>query len=153
MILKQSTAANLPVLMVGSSDHITGLTGATLTITASKDGGAFSAITPTVTELATGWYSLALTAAHTDTTGALVLHITAASADPADVLAQVVGYDPSVPIDKLLRNKTKTDPVTGVMTVYDDDGTTVLYTANIYQDAAGTVPYAGSGAELRNRLV
>ena len=89
MILKQSTAANLPVLMVGSADHITGLTGATLTITASKNGAAFSAITPTVTELANGWYSLALTAAHTDTAGALALHVTTASADPADVLAQV----------------------------------------------------------------
>src|SRR3990167_9875134 len=89
MILKQSTAANLPVLMVLSSDHITGSTGATLTIAASKNGAAFAAITPTVTELANGWYSLALTTAHTDTAGALVLHVTAGSSDPADALLQV----------------------------------------------------------------
>ena len=94
MILKKSTAFNMPVLMVASSDHISGLTGATLTVTASKNGGAFAAITPTVTELATGWYSLALTTAHTDTSGALAIHVTAASADPADVLAQVVVLDP-----------------------------------------------------------
>lgn len=69
MILKQSATVNVPILMVQSSDHVTGLTGATLTVTASKDGAAFAAISPTVTELANGWYSLALTASHTDTRG------------------------------------------------------------------------------------
>ena len=154
MILKKSTAFNMPVLMVASSDHISGLTGATLTVTASKDGGAFAAITPTVTELATGWYSLALTTAHTDTSGALAIHVTAASADPADVLAQVsdVGFDDLLTVLKILSNKTITNPSTGVMTVYDNDDSTPLLTANIYQDAAGTTAYAGNGAERRDRL-
>ena len=84
-ILKQSTAYNLTVLMVDSTDHVTGKTGLTLTITASKDGAAFASITPTVTELATGWYKLALTSSHTDTVGDLALHITATGADPTDV--------------------------------------------------------------------
>jgi hypothetical protein len=53
---------------------------------------------------------------------------------------------------QILRNKQVTDPATGVMTVYDDDGTTVLFTANLFQDAAGAVPYAGEGAERRERL-
>ena len=96
MILQNATAANYPVLLVQASDHITGLTGATLTITASKNGGAFASIAPTVTEIASGWYTIALTAAHTDTNGALALHVTAASADPVDVLAQVVAFDPYV---------------------------------------------------------
>jgi len=87
--LKQSTAYNLTVLMVDSTDHITGKTGLTLTITASKAGAAFGAITPTVTELATGWYKLELTTAHTDTLGDLDLHITATGADPTDVAMQV----------------------------------------------------------------
>lgn len=90
MLLKVSTTRNVPVLIVQSSDHVTGLTGATLTITASKDGGAFASITPTVTELASGWYSLALTTTHTNTKGSLALHVTAASADPTDVLHEVV---------------------------------------------------------------
>jgi len=68
---------------------VTGLTGATLTITASKNGAAFASITPTVTERGDGWYNLALTSAHTDTLGDLVLHITAASADPIDLREQV----------------------------------------------------------------
>lgn len=90
MLLKQSTARNRMVLLIQSADHITGLTGATLTITASKNGAAFASITPTVTERGSGWYSLALTTGHTDTLGDIALHITSASADPLDVLDQVV---------------------------------------------------------------
>lgn len=86
---KQSTAKNVMVLMVDSADHITGKTGLTLTITASKDGGAFGSISPTVTERGNGWYSVALTASHTDTLGDLALHITGAAADPADMVLLV----------------------------------------------------------------
>lgn len=55
-------------------------------------------------------------------------------------------------LSKLARNKTVTDPSTGVMTVYDDDGTTVLFTANLFEDAAGSQAYRGQGAEVRERL-
>lgn len=93
-LLKQSTARNLMVFMTDSADHVAGKTGLTLTITASKDGGAFASITPTVTERATGWYSLALTTAHTDTLGDFVLHITGTGADPTDLRCQVVAALP-----------------------------------------------------------
>lgn len=89
-LLKQSTARDIVVLMVDSSDHVTGKTGLTLTIGLSKNAGAFAAITPTVTELSYGFYKLALTAAHTDTLGDFALHITGASADPTDLVRQVV---------------------------------------------------------------
>lgn len=56
-------------------------------------------------------------------------------------------------IEKILRNKLITDPVAGTITVYDDDGITVLLSASIFQDAAGTIPYAGQGSERRERLV
>jgi len=82
--IDQSTAANVMVLMVDSTDHVTGKTGLTLTITASKDGGAFASISPTVTERGSGWYNVALTASHTDTIGDLALHITGTAADPSD---------------------------------------------------------------------
>lgn len=88
-MLKQSTARNLMVFLTASSDHVTGLTGATLTITISKNGGAFASISPTVTERGDGWYSIALTAANTDTLGDLVLRATAASADPIDLREQI----------------------------------------------------------------
>jgi hypothetical protein len=55
-------------------------------------------------------------------------------------------------IEKLLRNKQITDPVTGLQTVYDDDGSTVLMEGDLFEDAAGTQPYRGQGAERRERL-
>lgn len=81
------------VFMADDSDHITGKTGLTLTITASKQGGNFSGISPTVTERANGWYEVALTSSHTDTLGDLCLHITGTAADPTDVAAQVIAVD------------------------------------------------------------
>lgn len=91
--LKQNTARNVLVFMADETDHVTGKTGLTLTITASKAGAAFASISPTVTERTNGWYQLALTASHTDTLGDLALHITGAGADPADILMQVVSHD------------------------------------------------------------
>lgn len=90
MLLKQSTARNLMVFMADSSDHITGKTGLTLTITASKDGAAFASISPTVTDRGSGWYNLALTTSHTDTLGDLAIHITGTGADATDISRQVV---------------------------------------------------------------
>jgi hypothetical protein len=93
-LLKQSTARDIMVFMADSTDHVTGKTGLTLTITASKNAAAFASITPTVTERGDGWYKLALTSSHSDTLGDLALHITGTGADPADVLCQVVQYLP-----------------------------------------------------------
>ncbi len=112
MLLKQSTARNLLVFMTQSADHVTGLTGATLTITASKDGGAFASISPTVTERGSGWYSLALTSSHTDTLGDLALHVTAASADPTDLVRQVVVSLPGEDSANVTAIKAKTDSLT-----------------------------------------
>lgn len=88
-MLKQSTTRNLMVFLTDSTDHVTGKTGASLTITLSKNGAAFGSITPTVTERGDGWYNLALTTSHTDTLGDLVLHVTASGADPIDLREQV----------------------------------------------------------------
>lgn len=93
-VLKQSTARDLMVFMTDSADHVTGKTGLTLAITASKNGGAFSSISPTVTDRGSGWYSVALTTTHTNTLGDLALHVTASGADPTDLLVDVVAYDP-----------------------------------------------------------
>lgn len=65
--------------------------------------------------------------------------------------AGTAGYMLKV-VQQILRNKQITDPNTGVMTVYDDDGTTVLFTANLKEDAAGAQAYRGQGAERRERL-
>ena len=89
-LLKQSsTAQPLMFLLVQSSDHITPLTGASPTVTLSKAGGSFASPSGAVTEVANGWYKVAGNATDTDTLGPLVLHATAASADPADVYFDV----------------------------------------------------------------
>lgn len=97
-LLKQSTARNKLVFMTSAANHIAGLAGLTLTITLSKDGGAFASISPTVTDLGNGWYNLALTVAHTDTLGDFALHITGPGADPTDLLWQVVLALPGEPV-------------------------------------------------------
>jgi hypothetical protein len=89
-LLKQSTARNRAIFMVDETDHVSGLAGLTLTITASKDGGAFASIAPTVTDRGNGWYALALTTTHTNTLGDLALHITSTGADPTDLVDEVV---------------------------------------------------------------
>jgi hypothetical protein len=122
-MIKQSTTRNLMVFLTDSTDHVTGLTGATLTISLSKDGAAFGAITPTVTERGDGWYSLAMTTSHTDTLGDLVLHITAASADPIDLREQVFALLPgdsvvvaSIAADAVNASALATDAVTEIQT-------------------------------------
>ena len=94
--IKQSTAANVMLLLVSSADHITGIAGETLTITVSKDGAAFASITPTVTDRGNGWYNLALTTSHADTLGDLALHISSTNTDPTDVVLRVIAMDKSV---------------------------------------------------------
>lgn len=53
---------------------------------------------------------------------------------------------------KLLMNKMETDPITGVLTIYDDDDIAVLLTANIYEDVLASQIYRGRGLERRDRL-
>lgn len=76
-------------MLVGSSDHITGATGASPTVTISKAGAAFAGAGGTVTEVSSGWYKIALTTTDTGTLGDLAFHITGTSADPADFVDQV----------------------------------------------------------------
>ncbi len=55
-------------------------------------------------------------------------------------------------MSKIMRNRMETNPITGVMTVYDDDDVTVLLTGNIYEDVLAGQIYRGRGMERRNRL-
>ena len=53
---------------------------------------------------------------------------------------------------KLQMNRMETNPSTGVLTIYDDDDSTPLYTGNIYEDVLAAQLYRGQGLERRNRL-
>lgn len=94
-IKQSSTQAALLFFLVQSSDHITALTGASPTVTISKNGAAFASPSGAVTEIANGWYKVAGNATDTNTLGPLALHATATSGDPCDILvANIVAYDP-----------------------------------------------------------
>lgn len=55
-------------------------------------------------------------------------------------------------VEKILRNKSVTNPSNGTMTIYDDDGVTPLLVAPIYEDVGGSITYRGQGANRRDRL-
>lgn len=61
-------------------------------------------------------------------------------------------HSQAILIRKITQNRTETNPVTGVMTVYDDDGSTVLFTANVWENVGGTVPYSGDAVNRRDAL-
>lgn len=88
-LLKQSTTYTRMFLMVQSADHISGLTGAAPTVNISKAGAAFGAAGGVVTEVANGFYKVALTTTDTNTLGDLAYHITAASGDATDFVDQI----------------------------------------------------------------
>lgn len=93
-VKQSSTAYPLIFFMADASDHITGKTGLTLTVTISKNGGSFATPSGSVTEIANGWYKVAGNATDTATLGPLALHATGTGADPTDVMYRVVAYDP-----------------------------------------------------------
>ena len=53
-----------------------GTTSASLTVTISKNGGAFAALGGTVAEVANGWYAISLNTTDTNTVGDLAYHVT-----------------------------------------------------------------------------
>jgi len=88
--IKQSTAITWPFFAHDvNGDGVTGLVDAEFTKRISKNGGAFAAMTVTITEMENGWYSLPLSTAHSDTLGALSISISHASAKRANLQFKV----------------------------------------------------------------
>lgn len=87
---QQGTVYTRTFLMVLASDHLTGATGKTVTVTISKAGAAFAAPAGSVAEIGNGWYRIALTAADSGTVGDLAFHCTATDCDPTDFVDQVL---------------------------------------------------------------
>lgn len=88
--VKQSTALTIPVFAHDASgDAVTGLVDAGFTKRISKNGGAFAAMTVTITEMENGWYSVPLSTAHTDTLGVLSITLTHASAKQVNLQFRV----------------------------------------------------------------
>ena len=79
--IKQSTALTVPFFVHDASgDAVTGLSDGSFTKRISKNGAAFGAMTVTISELENGWYSIPLSATHSDTNGILTILFTNAGA-------------------------------------------------------------------------
>lgn len=57
-------------------------------------------------------------------------------------------------VRKIMQNRTHTDPNTGKMVVYDDNDSSILVQADLYEDTDGTTPYSDTSTRIdrRNRL-
>ena len=89
-LLKQSTAITVPFFAHDvNGDGVTGIADGSWTKRISKNGGAFAAMTVTVTEMENGWYSIPLSTAHTDTVGYLGVSLSAAAAKRVNMLWRV----------------------------------------------------------------
>jgi hypothetical protein len=92
---KQSdTGYPLFFFMVDSTDHITGKTGLSPTVTLSKNGAAYGSPAGAVSEVGNGLYKIAGNATDSNTLGELWIHATASGADPTDTKYAIVPYDP-----------------------------------------------------------
>ena len=49
-------------------------------------------------------------------------------------------------------NKLHTDPDTGKIELFSDDGLTVIFEGFLFEDIAGLIPYRGQGAERRDTM-
>jgi hypothetical protein len=90
-----TTTYPIVFMMVDSTDHVTGETGLTPTVTLSKNGGGYAAAAGAVSEIANGLYALAGNATDRDTLGELWVHADGgAGVDKADFKVDIVSHDP-----------------------------------------------------------
>lgn len=145
--LQSSTANSMPFLMVLASDHTTGATGLTPTVTISKNGGSFASPSGAVTELANGWYLLAGNATDRATLGAFIIHATGTGADPADALFNITFSSPFAEtlsdVSKWLGTAVATPATAGVPDVN---------VKNINNVAAATVGASGGIAAVGSNM-
>jgi hypothetical protein len=84
--------------LVSSTDHVTPLTGAVPAVTLAKNGiPGFATAVGAVAEIGAGWYKVLGNPLDSSNAGPLLLHATAAGADPADTSYLVVPLVPCVP--------------------------------------------------------
>jgi hypothetical protein len=137
-VLQSSTAYPLVFLLIQSSDHITPLTGATATVTLSKNGAAFGSPAGAVSEIGSGWYKVAGNATDTGTLGPLLLHATATSGDPTDAMFPVVAVNPQSTAYGL--SLAKTTNLTG----FNDIAATAVVSSGAIATSGGAVSSVGS---------
>ena len=135
---KDSAALDIPFFMADDTDHITGKTGLSPTVTISKDGGSFAAPSGAVSEIANGWYKIAGNATDTNTVGALLIHATGTDADDHDSMHQVKETIADQVWDDDNSLRTTTDSAGDALRLLGtSDGTAQSGTASTIQLATG----------------
>lgn len=89
-IKQNSSTLALVFFMKDSTDHVSGKTGLSPTVTLSKNGGAFASPSGAVSEIANGFYKVAPNATDSNTLGILALTATATGADRAAMAFEIV---------------------------------------------------------------
>jgi len=149
---QSTTTYPIPFLMVLTSDHLTGATGLSPTVTISKNGGAFASPAGAVTELGNGWYLLAGNATDRSTLGELLLHAEAATADPVDERYEIVSWDPFADVAAI---KLKTDTIgalaVSITSPVGADGTVSLEQGDSY-DVGGSLVFTIAKSALAYSL-
>ena len=88
--LKISTAITVPVFAHDANgDAVAGLVDGGFTKRISKNGGAFGAMTVTITEMEGGWYSMPIGTGHSNTAGILSISLTHGSCKQINVQFRV----------------------------------------------------------------
>lgn len=129
-IKQSSTAYPLVFFMTDSTDHLTGKTGLTCTVTLSKSGGSFASPSGAVTEIANGWYKVAGNVTDTATLGPLILHATGTSADATDMIFEVIAFDPQDSVRQGLTGLANAVPgATGGLFIAGTNAATTVTTA------------------------
>lgn len=96
-IQQGNTSEPLRFLMVLAADHINPATGLSPTVRLLKSTAtSFTVPDGAISEQGNGWYSVAASAVDADTLGPLILHATAATADPTDEQYDVVLVNPTI---------------------------------------------------------
>jgi hypothetical protein len=133
-LLKQSTARNITFFMTDSTDNVTGKTSLTVTCTLSKDAGSFNASGGSVSEISSGWYSLAANTTDTGTLGDLAMHCTGTGANATDVQHQVVADLPGATVSSVTGSVGSVTGAVGSVT-----GAVGSVTGNVGGNVVGSV--------------
>jgi hypothetical protein len=113
MLINKSSTPTIAFLLVDATDDETAETGLSPTVQISKNGGAFANTTSSATEIANGWYKVALTSTETGTEGELILRATGTGADEWRDVHQVVDFANFKATVSSLASQTSVDAIAG----------------------------------------
>ena len=143
-----STTRPMQFLLVQATDHITGATGLTPTVTISKNGASFGSPSGAVTEVGSGWYALAGHATDRNTLGEFLIHVAAtASNDPSDEQYEITAFDPFA-LAGAIRSATAQGGTTAFITL----DASASATNNFYNGSLVTIT-SGTGAGQTRTIV